>query len=165
MNSISIAPASCSSLLTAAGMPRPAPPVGQTGPSTLPPGRKPTPTSKVEDSSTPTREPVEAMVEEHTPAAKVSAESLEATWAQPLENTESWTHCIDSTAAGSAQVMDHSSDQAAPWPHSTCCRVQPAYPARSGYMYAVSPWVSFGSHSSNSSQVSGARSGSPASAK
>src|SRR5690625_5529053 len=77
INSSSMAPASCSSLLLAAGMPRPSPPVGHTGPSTEPPGRKPTPTSKLADSSTPTREPVEAMVAEHTPAAKVSAESLE----------------------------------------------------------------------------------------
>src|SRR5699024_4902568 len=126
MNSMSIAPASCSSLLTAAGVPRPAPPVGHTGPSTLPPGRKPTPTSKVAESSTPTSERVEAMVAEHTPAAKVSAESLEATCAQPLANTESWTHCRASTASAELQVISHSSDQAAPWPHSTFCSVQPA---------------------------------------
>ena len=126
MNSISIAPASCSSLLTAAGMPRPAPPVGQTGPSTAPPGRKPTPTSKDADSSTPTSEPVEAIVDEHTPAAKVSAESPEETCAQPFANTESCTHCRASTASGELQVISHSSDHAAPWPHSTFWRVQPA---------------------------------------
>src|SRR5699024_4669815 len=131
----------------------------------LPPGRKPTPTSKVAESSTPTSEPVEAMVAEHTPAAKVSAESLEATCAQPLANTESWTHCRASTASAELQVISHSSDQAAPWPHSTCCSVQPAQPARSGYMYAVSASVSFGAHSSNSSQGSGARSGRPAAEK
>src|SRR5690625_6866722 len=93
------------------------------------------------------------MVAEHTPAAKVSAESLEATCAHPLANTESCTHCMASTASGSAQVTVHSSDQPAPWPHSTFCRVQPAYPARSGYMYGVSASVSSGAHSSNSSQV------------
>ena len=126
MNSINIAPASCSSFEIAAGMPRPAPPVGHTGPSTEPPGRKPTPTSKDEDSSTPTSDPVEAIVAEQTPAAKASAESLEATCAQPSENTESCTHCITSTASGVLQVISHSSDQAAPSPHSTFCRVQPA---------------------------------------
>src|SRR5699024_8793292 len=155
MNSSSMAPASCALLLIAAGTRGAAPPVGHTGPSTEPPGRKPTPTSELADSSTPTREPGEAMVAEHTPAAKVSAESLEATCAHPLANTESCTHCMASTASGSAQVTVHSSDQPAPWPHSTFCRVQPAYPARSGYMYGVSASVSSGAHSSNSSQVSG----------
>src|SRR5699024_12645876 len=125
---------SLSLLLIAAGITRRSLPVWHTGPSTEPPGRKPTPTSKLADSSTPTRAPVEAMVAEHTPAAKVSAESLEATCAHPLANTETCTHCMASTASGSAQATVHSSAQPAPWPHSTFCRLQPASPARSGDM-------------------------------
>src|SRR5699024_12438802 len=102
--------------------------------SASPPGREPSARSRVGASRGPASERVEAVVAEHTPAAKVSDESLEATCAHPLANAESCTHCMASPASGSAQVTVHSSDQPAPWPHSTFCRVQPAYPARSGYM-------------------------------
>jgi len=63
-----------------AGMPTPAPPVGQTGLVAFgPPGRAPVPTSKVAALRMPTRLPVEAIVELTAPAERSVAWSLLAT--------------------------------------------------------------------------------------
>src|SRR2546426_6733760 len=109
MNFRKVAAASCTSLLTPLGMPRPAPPVGHTPLSTLgPPGRKPTPTLNFADFRTPRREPVEEIVEDVMPAAKSSAASLEETPAHLSLKMESWAHCSAATDSVESQLKAHS---------------------------------------------------------
>src|SRR5699024_922356 len=125
MNCRNIAAASCSSLVTPLGMPRPAPPVGHTPVFSLePPGRNPTPTLNLADFRMPIREPVEDRVAEASPAAKSSADSLEETPAQASLYTESWAACRAATDSAESQVMSQPLDQLPPSPHRLFCRVQ-----------------------------------------